>query len=135
MIVYGDVLTAFPELLQNLHFWEGVPEVGGGYKIGQEVEVSGILLNTASGQHFMSKDYGGGLALDIENEDLLWVQYDAPVRLGLFFHHPYDGTVHRVVKQWDRNQAGGYKRFVTERVNGSNGLNEQYVPVSGGQYL
>ena len=135
MAGFGDTLGSFPELFTNIHFWESKPKAGGGYSIGEETDVTGILLNSAPGASIFKRNYGGDYGLDASSEDLLWVQADTPVRLGMFFYHPQDGSVCRVIKQYDKSVAGGYKRFVTERVNGSNGTNEKDVPVSNGVYL
>lgn len=135
MAIYGDSLNAFPELFTNIHCWEGVPKAGGGYDIGQELDVTGIILNLASSPGIQPRNYGDGYALDVETEDLLWVRNDSPIRLGLFLYHPLNGTICRVVRQYDKSLPGGYKRFVIERVNGANGLNNQDIPISGGRYL
>ena len=134
MAGFGDILGSFPELYSNIHFWAAEPKVGGGYTFGEETDVGGVLLNVTPGQRIASRDYDG-YALDAESEDLLWVDSDAPVRLGMFLYHPFEGVVCRVTRQYDKSQAGGYKRFVIERVNGSNGVNEKDVPVSSGVFL
>lgn len=132
--VYGGMLDAFPELFQQMHFWVASNKVGGGYIPGKESFVSGILLDVNSNE-LLRRRIGAGYALDSENQDLLWVSADAPVEAGMFFHHPQDGSVFRIVSSLDKNLPGGFKRFLVERAGGANGLNEEEVPISEGAYM
>ena len=132
--VYGSMLDAFPELFQQIHVWSASNKVGGGYIPGKDMFISGILLDVNSNE-LIRRRIGAGYALDAENQDLLWVPADSPVDAGMFFHHPQDGSVFRVVSSLDKNIPGGFKRFLVERAGGANGLNEKEVPISEGVYV
>ena len=134
LAIYGDMLDAFPELFQQMSFWNAAPKVGGGYSKEQSFMINGILLDT-NNNAILRRRFGAGYMLDAENQDILWVPLNSPVEVGMFFYHPQDGVVHRVVASLDKTVPGGFKRFIVERVGGANGTNEEVIPVSGGKFL
>lgn len=131
---YGSTLDAFPELFRQIHVWTADPQVGGGYSPQAERIISGIFLDS-NNNALLRRHIGAGYAIDAENQDILWVPSDVDISVGLFLHHPDDGTVHRVVASLDKSLPGGFRRYLVERVGGANGLNQENIPIREGTYI
>ena len=116
--VYGNVLDAFPELFRQTKFWKADPLIGGGYGLPMNEEYYNVIVIDDTGDSLFRHKVASYLALDYENNDVLYTNDDTPIDTGMFLIHPDNGLVHRVVKQLDHSNTGGFSVWGIQRLQG-----------------
>ena len=118
MAVYGDVLTAFPELMRTIHVWSAPNNAT---QKQNERTIRGVFMPTHGDRLEYQKYSNRGKAIQYYEEDHLFVRgkYASMVEIGDFFEEPEGGHIHRILGQMNLVFQGGYKCFTTERVTGT----------------
>jgi hypothetical protein len=120
--VYGDMLMFFPELFQNVPYYERKPKVGAGY----EEEASGYedviimpekTLTAALGGRALSESAAD--VLDYKDKEYVWVSSDSPIKVGTFLMDLEKGRLVRLVGRAEWGLYGGFTRFDFEIVQGT----------------
>jgi hypothetical protein len=120
--VYGDMLMFFPELFQNVPYYERKPKVGAGY----EEEASGYedviimpekTLTAALGGRALAESAAD--VLDYKDKEYVWVSSDSPVKVGTFLMDLEKGRLVRLVGRAEWGMYGGFTRFDFEIVQGT----------------
>lgn len=115
MAVYGDVLNAFPELMQSIDVWTR-------HDMSDVRRIKGAFLPTR-GDRFMRQKYTSrGSAYQYFEDDRLFVgrHWLDRIHTGDFFRDPIEGHIHRICGVVNLHHIGGYAAFITERVTGAN---------------
>ncbi len=110
MVIYGDMLSYFPELFETLTIWTQERDTVGRWSAREnEQQISGIIQNTG-GKNFKIDEGRFRLAKGLE----LWTGRGG---LGAWFTE-YRGQVFRMVggNEWDRE--GGFFRYDLELLQG-----------------
>jgi hypothetical protein len=131
------MLDAFPELFRYTKFWEADPIVGGGYArpLPEDIHEYGVIVLDDLGDAVKRKPWNFSfMALDTENNDVMYSYDYTPIRLGMFMIHPDTGEVHRVARQLNHNYTGGFCSWGITRVQGANGLNDDTLQLSNGVF-
>ena len=120
--VYGDLLMFFPELFQNVPYYEREPKVGAGY----EEKASGYEDVIIMPEKTLTAALGGrALAasaadvLDYKDKEYVWVSSDSPVKVGTFLMDLEKGRLVRLVGRAEWGLYGGFTRFDFEIVQGT----------------
>lgn len=112
--VYGNFLTAFPELMQPVMVWTK--------KDGSDKRtIRAILLDDTADGIRRKKYTSGNTALDIYDDAILYIDaiYIGYVNVGDYFYHPNNGYMMRICHQREYNQAAGYEAWDVEKVGGT----------------
>lgn len=115
--VYGNLLNHFPELKIRIDLWEGENK-------SDSVTIIGILFDDdmqGIRAKYVSK---GNSAMEIQDCAHLYVgePYIEKLKYGMFFIHPKEHILMRIVKRIAYDYAGGYTIWQVERVTGTNQL-------------
>lgn len=131
MGVYGNFLSAFPELLRTIHVWTKDDK-------SDTRSIAGVFLPTKGGKlkryTFSNKagfsDYNS-TAIDYTDDDQLIVgrTFKDKVRIGDFFDDPDDMSIHRITGEVDYMHSGSFIVFITERVNGATSQHTEMLQV------
>lgn len=131
MGVYGNFLSAFPELLQSISIWSRDDK-------SDEHTIAGIFIPTKGGKLkryvFSNKagysDYNS-TAIDRTDDDQLFVgiAFRDKVHIGDYFADPEDGSLHRLVGEVSYMHSGGFVVFTTERVTGASMMHTEQLQV------
>lgn len=115
MGVYGNLLTAFPELVRMIAVFTKKDK-------SDLRKVRGIYIPKQGDYLNRQKITSRGNAVQSFGDDVLYVSsaYKGKITLGDYFYSPDDASLQRVIGRGDWNFEGGYVRFVTERVTGWN---------------
>ena len=120
--VYGDLLVFFPEIFQNVPYYEREPKVGAGY----EEKASGYedviimpekTLTVALGGRALAESTAD--VLDYKDKEYVWVSSDSPIKVGTFLMDLEKGRLVRLVGRAEWGLYGGFTRFDFEIVQGT----------------
>lgn len=120
--IYGDLLMFFPEIFQNVPYYEREPKVGAGY----EDKVSGYediiimpekTLTAALGGRALSESSAD--VLDYKDKEYVWVSSDSPLTVGTFLMDLEKGRLVRLTGRAEWGLYGGFTRFDFEIVQGA----------------
>lgn len=114
MGVYGNFLTAFPELHRSIKVWTKVDH-------SDERTIRAIFLDDKADGIRRKKFTSGNSALDMYDDAELYVskKWSDSITVGDFLEHPEKKYMMRVVHEKEFNFAAGYTLFGIERVGGS----------------
>lgn len=120
--IYGDLLMFFPELFQNVPYYEREPKVGAGY----EEKASGYedviimpekTLTAALGGRALAESAAD--VLDYKDKEYVWVSSDSPVKVGTFLMDLEKGRLVRLVGRAEWGLYGSFTCFDFEIVQGT----------------
>lgn len=121
MGVYGNFLSAFPELYRTIEIWTKPDK-------SDIREIAGVYLPTKGDKlkrfNFANKagmsDYNA-TAIDYIDDDQLFISqtFRDKVVIGDYFYDPDEHDIHRIIGEIDFMHAGSFKVFTTERVTGA----------------
>lgn len=120
--IYGDMLAFFPEIFQNVPYYEREPKIGAGY----EDKVSGYedviimpekTLTAALGGRALSESSAD--VLDYKDKEYVWVSSDSPLTVGTFLMDLEKGRLVRLTGRAEWGLYGGFTRFDFEIVQGA----------------
>ena len=121
MGVYGNFLSAFPELYREIQVWTK-------WDKSDIRSITGVYLPTKGDRlkrmNFSNKagfsDYSS-TAVDYIDDDELFVSqtFKDKVAIGDYFYDPDEHDIHRIVAEVDYTHPGSFKVFTTERVTGA----------------
>ena len=114
MSVYGNLLTAFPELYRTIQVWTAADK-------SDTRTVTGVFLPTKGDALSRWKFSNRGSATDYKGDDWLFISvvYKDKVKEGDYFYSPDDGTICRIMGGQDFRHEGGFVAYRTERVTGA----------------
>lgn len=114
MGVYGNLLSAFPELVRRIYVFSKEDR-------SDERLIKGVYMPTKGDRFVSQKITNRGKGIQYFSNDSLFVSrfWRDKVKPGDYFHSPLDNSLCRVVGMTDWQFEGGFTRFVTERVTGS----------------
>lgn len=114
MGVYGNLLTAFPELLRRIPVWTKSDK-------SDLRDISGIYLPAKGGVLNRWKFSNRGTASDYKDSNRLFVsvKYKDDIHVGDYFYEPDDGTMCRVMGDQDYRYEGGFTVFPVEKITGA----------------
>lgn len=120
--VYGDMLMFFPELFQNVPYYEREPKVGAGYtEVASGYEDVIIMpektLTAALGGRALAESASD--VLDYKDKEYVWVSSDSPISVGTFLMDLEKGRLVRLVGRAEWGLYGGFTRFDFEIVQGT----------------
>jgi len=114
MGVYGNLLTAFPELYRRIPVWtkEDKSDIR---------DIVGIYLPSKGGLLKRWKYSNRGSASDYRNDDQLFVsiKFKDSVHIGDYFYDPDDGELCRIMGDLNYRHPGGFVVYTTEKVTGA----------------
>lgn len=115
MAVYGNFLTAFPELLRTIEVFTKEDK-------SDLRRIRGVYMPTRGDRLLRQKFTSRGKAVDYFEDDCLFVSwtYKDVVEAGDYFYSPHDKSLQRIVGKADWSFEGGFIRFTTEKVTGYN---------------
>lgn len=118
MSVYGNMLSAFPELMRTIEVWSAPNE---GTEKQNVHNIRAVYLPTRGDRLEYQKYSNRGRAIQYFEDDHLFVPYTyhSQVQIGDFFKEPDSGYIHRIVGEMPLTYVGGYACFTTERVTGT----------------
>lgn len=129
MSVYGGFLTAFPELHRSLKVFtkEDKSDIR---------TIRAVYMPTRGDRLERQKFTSRGKALQYFEDDSLFVgkAFIDKIRVGDYFYSPNDETLQKVVGQAEWQFEGGFTRFVTERVTGTNVDQQDELKVKEAQF-
>ena len=113
MAVYGNLLSAFPELMRTFEIFSK-PDKSDLHKI------RAVFMPTRGDRLKQQKFTNRGKAIDYFEDDCLFVPftYASKVSIGDYFYEPHEGHLGRLVGRADWTFEGGFVRYITERVTG-----------------
>lgn len=121
MGVYGNFLSAFPELYRRIEVWtkedkSDVRTITGVYLPTKGDKLKRWQFSNRSGM----SDYNS-TAIDYSDDDQLYVAYTFRnmVHVGDYFYDPDENDMHRIMGEVDYSHPAGYLIFSTERVTGA----------------
>lgn len=114
MGVYGNLLTAFPELYRRIEVWTSPDK-------SDIRTITGVYLPTKGDKLKRWKFSNRGSATDYSDDDQLFVSqtFRDKVHVGDYFYDPDEHDLHRVMGEQDFNHPGGFIVFSTEHVTGA----------------
>lgn len=114
MGVYGNMLTAFPELMRMIEVWTKSD-------FSDIREITAVFIPTQGDQLKRWKFSNRGTAIDYSDKDQLFVsiEFKDKITIGDYFRDPEDGDIRRVTGRQDFNHPGGFVVFTTERLTGA----------------
>lgn len=129
MAVYGNLLNAFPELMRTITVWTSED------KSDQRL-IRGVYMPTRGDRLKNQKYTSRGQTVQYFEDDCLFVgrHFRSRVEVGDYFYSPQDERVCRIVGKADWQFEGGFTRFVTERVTGSNVDQQEDLAVKEGEF-
>ena len=117
--VYGDFLTAFPELFRTIEFRDGR-------------KIRGILVDTTNANIFRQKTGNKSTSvLDMNNYSKLYIPTKTAktIKESDRFVHPEEGYEMTIVGRVPYNQPAGYSVFLAERVSGADSTQTEQLQV------
>jgi hypothetical protein len=132
--VYGNMLDSFPELFRQTKFWRQDPAVGAGYSTEYDVNIYDVIIIDDTGDRLVRQKIRDFIAVDADNNDVLYTNDSTPVEIGMFLIHPDNGQVHRVVKSLDHNFTGGFCVWGIQKVQGDSGGTHQSLDIKAGTF-
>lgn len=129
MAVYGNLLSAFPELMRTITVWTRDD------KSDQRL-IRGVYMPTRGDRLKNQKYTSRGQAVQYFEDDCLFVgrSFRDRVAEGDYFYSPQDARVCRIVGKADWQFEGGFTRFITERVTGANVDQQDDLEVKGARF-
>lgn len=114
MGVYGNLLSAFPELSRTIYVFSKEDK-------SDMHRIRGVYMPTQGDRLVSQKITNRGKSLQYFGNDSLFVSryWRDKVQIGDYFHSPQDDSLCRITGMTDWQFEGGFTRFVTERVTGS----------------
>lgn len=114
MGVYGNFMTAFPELMRRLTVWSKKDE-------SDSRIIRGILLDDTADGIRRKKFTSGNTAMDMYDDAILYtdIKYRDKIQVGDYLRHPDQHYMMRVCHEREYNFAAGYEAWDVERVGGS----------------
>ncbi len=120
--IYGNLLMFFPEIFQNVPYYERKPRVGSGYnEVASGYEDVIIMpektLTAALGGRAIAESSAD--VLDYKDKEYVWASSDSPLKVGLFLMDLEKGRLVRLVGRAEWGLYGGFTRFDFEIVQGT----------------
>ena len=127
-MVYGDFLACFPELNESIEVWSD-DEVGGVRNI------TAVFIPSGGGDIKRRKYTSGNTALDITDEDLLFVHisYLDQISTGDYFRRT-DKIIWRVVGKLDYAVPADFNVLKVAKVTGATIEQQEPLPVKEGYF-
>lgn len=136
MGVYGNLLSAFPELYRRLEVWTQRDRSDVRIITGIYIPTSGNKLKRFifTNRRGLS-DYGSS-AIDYSDNDRLFIPsiFRDKIHIGDYVHDPDEMEEHRIMGEIDYTHAGGYIIFDTERVTGANCRQDDPLTIKEAQF-
>jgi len=120
--LYGDMMSAFPEMFQTVPYYVRKPKVDGGY---EDPDVSGFTevivmadktFLATLGERAFTADSSD--VLDYGDREFLWAPSDTPLRVGYFVFNTDANLMYRIISKAEWGMYGGFIRFGFEIVQG-----------------
>lgn len=120
MGVYGNLLSAFPELKRRIAVWTNPDRSDLRYIVGIFLPTSGDMLKRWQYSKGQGLGRAGGSAIDFSCDDELFVsrRYIDKVNLGDYFLDPDEQAVSRITGKEQWQHSGSFTMFTTQRVTG-----------------
>ena len=129
MSVYGNSLSAFPELKERLKVWTKEDR-------SDERSIVAVYMTTEGGGVKRRKYTSGNTSLDIVDSDDLYVdhRYKNLINVGDYFQRKDDSFIYRIINRKPYDIAAGYLWFDVERVTGATPDKNEALPVKEGYF-
>lgn len=129
MSVYGGFLTAFPELMRTIEVFTKEDK-------SDLRTIRGVFMPTRGDSLKNQKYTNRGTAIQYFEDDCLFVShtFKDSVDVGDYFYEPQEGYLSKIVGRADWSFEGGFLRFITERVTGSNLEHTEDLEVKEAQF-
>lgn len=124
MGVYGNFLTAFPELMETVQVWTKPDK--------SDIRLIRCMFVDDKMRGLARRKYtSGNTAHDIEDDDTMYVsaKYVGKIGVGDYFHRTGSPYTERVIRGEDYKKQAGYRMYMTERVTGATADKDQALPV------
>lgn len=124
MGVYGNFLSAFPELMETVQVWTKQDK--------SDIRLIRCMFVDDKMRGLARRKYtSGNTAHDIEDDDTMYVsvKYKDKIHVGDYFHRTGSPYTERVMRGEDYIKQAGYKMYMTERVTGATADKDQSLPV------
>lgn len=114
MAVYGNLLSAFPELMRTIKVFTKEDR-------SDLRTIRAVYMPTKGDTLVRQKITNRGTAIQYFGSDCLFVPkyWRSKIDIGDYFYSPQDSALCRVVGMTDWQYEGGFTRFVTERMSGT----------------
>ncbi len=121
MGVYGNFLSAFPELTRKIQVWTKQDKSDIRTIAGVYLPTKGDKLKRWQYSKAQGLGRAGGSAIDYSDDDILYVdsRWCDRIAVGDYLGDPDGKDIHRVMGERDFAHAGGFKVFATERLTGA----------------
>lgn len=129
MGVYGNLLSAFPELMRTITVWTKSDK-------SDSRQIRGVYMPTRGDRLKNQKYTSRGQAVQYFEDDCLFVGYSfiSKVDIGDYFYEPTEGHITRIVGRADWQFEGGFTRFIAERVTGANVDQQEDLQIKGAEF-
>lgn len=124
MGVYGNFLSAFPELMETVQVWTKPDK--------SDIRLIRCMFVDDKMRGLARRKYtSGNTAHDIERDDTMYVpaKWAKKINEGDYFHRTGSMYTERCMKGEEYLKQAGYKMFMTEVVTGATPDKDQPLPV------
>lgn len=136
MGVYGNLLSAFPELYRKITIWTAPDKSDARDIVGVYLPTRGDKLKRFNFSNKSGASDYNSTAIDYSDDDQLFVgqSYRKMVHVGDYFYDPDENDIHRIMGEVDYNHPGGFMVFTTERVTGATIDHQEPLQVKEAQF-
>lgn len=127
MAVYGNLLSAFPELFRNIKAWTKPDK-------SDERVIRGVYMPKKGSSLQRQKMTSRGKVIQGFDDDILYTYSSADIKEGDWIESPHDGNIMRVMGTADWGFEGGYKSFRIEKVTGATVDQQEQLQVKEAQF-
>lgn len=136
MGIYGNFLSAFPELSRKVHVWTNKDKSDIRTIVAVYMPTKGNKLKRWQFSKAQGLGRAGGSAIDYSDDDIMYVsaKYTGLISVGDYIDDPDGKTIHRVMGERDFAHSGGFKVFSTERLTGATAEDTEELKIKDAQF-
>lgn len=129
MAVYGNMLSAFPELMRTITVWTAKDK-------SDARTIRAVYLPSKGDTLKRQKFTNRGQGIEYFEDDYLYVgrRFADKIDIGDYFEEPNAGHISRAVGRADYVHEGGFVAYITERVTGATIATSEPLEVKEAQF-